>query len=224
MLGTASTARARHRRYPMQHQFTRFPSPAYNQSVVDRFWSYVAIADTDDCWLWQASGKGKGYGQIGGYSGGKQWMMQAHRLAWEISSGPIPDGLFVCHTCDNRTCVRNDDEGWYEVNGILHPRRGHLWLGTAKDNADDMMAKQRNMQITRPETIARGERSGKRTHPETIARGEEHGRAKLSDADVRGIRHRKANGAILRELAAEFGVSMSAISRIARSDTWPHVK
>jgi hypothetical protein len=51
----------------------------------------------------------------------------AHRFAWEIEHGEIPDGLVVRHTCDNALCVRAD----------------HLHLGTNRDNIDDMLAKQR---------------------------------------------------------------------------------
>jgi len=51
----------------------------------------------------------------------------AHRLAWEEAKGPIPDGLFVLHRCDVRGCINVD----------------HLFLGTAKDNTHDMMAKGR---------------------------------------------------------------------------------
>lgn len=77
------------------------------------------------CWLWDGRYSNAGYGTYGG--GRARERVQAHRLAWEEMNGPIPDGLFVLHKCDVRGCVNVD----------------HLFLGTAKDNTRDMMAKGR---------------------------------------------------------------------------------
>ncbi len=67
----------------------------------------------------------RGYGRITAW--GRRGQL-AHRVAWEIANGPIPNGLFVCHACDNPPCCRI----------------GHLWLGTNSDNARDMVQKGRN--------------------------------------------------------------------------------
>lgn len=65
-----------------------------------------------------------GYGQI--HKDGKT--AYAHRVAYEIANGPIPDGLFVCHSCDNRKCMNPE----------------HLFLGTYLDNIGDMVGKNRH--------------------------------------------------------------------------------
>jgi hypothetical protein len=61
----------------------------------------------------------------------------AHRLAWIDAYGSIPAGLYVCHHCDRKLCVRPD----------------HLFLGTAQDNSRDMIAKGRHGQWTHPEAF-----------------------------------------------------------------------
>ena len=90
-------------------------------SIEDRFWRHVS--KTDSCWVW-TGGLSSGYGSMntgGGYAG-------AHRVSWELHFGPVADGLFVLHKCDNRGCVRPD----------------HLFLGTHEDNMSDMRSKGRS--------------------------------------------------------------------------------
>jgi len=93
-----------------------------NQHDIERFMQKVIKGD--GCWLWTASLRGKtGYGAF--KISGK--VMDAHRLSYMIHKGEIPEGMLVCHTCDNRQCVNP----------------AHLWLGSYRDNWMDAINKGR---------------------------------------------------------------------------------
>lgn len=74
-------------------------------SIDTRFWSKVAIGEPDACWEWQGGGP-PGYGRFTvRCKGGGQKTFGAHRLAYMLVYGPIPEGFDVCHSCDNPPCV-----------------------------------------------------------------------------------------------------------------------
>lgn len=94
-------------------------------SIESRFWEKVV--KTDSCWLWVGAKSQAQYGQILGetYTGRRKRNVLAHRASYIMHFGPIPAGIFVCHACDTKLCVRPN----------------HLFLGTRKDNAQDAAAK-----------------------------------------------------------------------------------
>ena len=94
-----------------------------------RFWENVD--KSGDCWNWTGSLYTTGYGRM---PIGTSIHTGAHRWSYEHHKGEIPDGMHVCHHCDNQRCVNPD----------------HLWLGTNKDNIEDCVSKDRH---------TRGERS-----------------------------------------------------------------
>jgi hypothetical protein len=95
---------------------------AYSRQRLMDFWSHVQLPD--GCWVWGAATFDTGYGM---FSAGEK-TVRTHRYVWEAIYGPIPDGLDVCHHCDNPPCVRPD----------------HLFLGTDQTNTDDKVAKRRH--------------------------------------------------------------------------------
>lgn len=117
-------------------------------STRERFWDKVVKEPLT--WRWTAAVNNKGYGNFLLSKTPPKWVL-AHHFAWWDSTGYWPKRheivLHACDvTCDTPLCVRNDDEGIYEIPGRPHPlpRRGHLALGTQADNVADMMIKGRH--------------------------------------------------------------------------------
>src|SRR5262245_56068801 len=104
-------------------------------TVEERFWRKVERGDASVCWPWKAA-RSSGYGvlRVAGRN------IRANRLAWELTHGPVPPGLWVLHRCDNPPCCNP----------------AHLFLGSNEDNVRDMQSKGR----ARPPLPRRGA-----THP-----------------------------------------------------------
>lgn len=133
----------------------------------------------------------------------------AHRVAWTLSNGAIPDGLCACHRCDNPPCCNP----------------AHLFLGTRADNNADKVAKGREAKGENFRArLKRGDLHGMRLHPERRPRGERHGMALLTEEKVRSIRAQHAIGGVTyAELAAQFGVKHRTIEAVISRQTWKAV-
>src|SRR6267143_986186 len=112
-----------------------------NATIEERFWDKVLKTPT--CWLWQGQKRGTGYG---GFSLNGTQRILAHRMAWKLTFGSIPEGLCICHACDNILCVNPN----------------HLWLGTHKANMVDMNRKGRNRALP---YLAQPHPRGPKGHP-----------------------------------------------------------
>lgn len=154
----------------------------------------------DACWPWIGSTNGKGYGQFLMGPGKPRRIFLAHRLAYFLSTGVDPGSMCVCHKCDNPLCQNP----------------AHLWLGTKIQNLHDCMAKGR---------FTNGDVHHWRRHPERIMRGETNRQSKLTDAKVIEIRRLYATGEFTHEdIAAQFGVSRTAVLNVVNRISWAHVK
>lgn len=101
-------------------------TPKRGVGLHERFWASIdQSGGSDSCWTWTAGGHVNGYGEL---RAGRR-LVRAHRLAWEIANGPIPDRMHVLHSCDNPPCC----------NPL------HLSVGTNTDNHRDMVNKQRHV-------------------------------------------------------------------------------
>lgn len=160
------------------------------QSTAARFWSKVDRSG--ECWTWTAACDRKGYGRMRfprRHEG-------AHRVSWELTNGPIPEGMFVCHRCDNPPCVRPD----------------HLFLGSHRDNMADMFAKGRD---SHPPTFY-GDAHWIKRHGDHRPKGGAHPQAKLTDAEVAEVRRMVAAGSTQASLCRQYGISKTHMSRIVR--------
>lgn len=119
--------------YPNGHLFLGTRPDRRSRAVTERLEAWL-VDQPNGCREFDGTRTKFGYGQIG--VGGK--MVLAHRLAWELANGPIPDGLCVLHHCDNPPCCQTEPTPGYPD--------GHLFLGTNADNSADRDAKGRHGQ------------------------------------------------------------------------------
>lgn len=162
-------------------------------SSLDRFIAKVVKQESSECWIWTGGKNQSGYGVF--RPNRPASMMLAHRFAWTEYNGEIPEGLFVCHHCDNRACVNPN----------------HLFLGTHQDNMDDMVCKNRCGQVgPKPEITTKLQNQKadiltRRTNGETLS-----SIAKSFNCDPMTVRR--------------FLISIGAYSRLPGGPKLPHNK
>ncbi len=207
-----------------------------------RFWKKVnkdgpiVRPELGPCWIWTGSIDIGGYGHL--YFGGRgSKEAKAHRIAWLLVNGPIPNGLLVLHKCDNRPCIRPD----------------HMFIGTAGDNARDAVAKGRwrmgerngNAKLTDadvPEIRRRLAAGEKQRDLAAVFKVSQHliglvnrghrgsgavkpRQLKLNPEMVIHLRTRYAKGGVSHsQLATELGVSKSTIGQALSRRHWSDIE
>lgn len=172
-------------------------------TMEQRFWMKVDRRGPDECWPWKGTKLRHGYGVL--YKPGKtSEYVRAHRFSWSLVNGPIPDGMVICHRCDNPNCVNP----------------AHLFVGSIADNNHDRNAKGRDGRAV-------GEANGAHTHPEKVARGSGHYAARLTDAQVAAIRLAKPATGVHQaaaRVADEYGISKAHVIHIWYGYKWKHLE
>ena len=152
------------------------------RQLKDRFLEKIKTAE-GGCVEWQASKDGHGYGQMSCHKGASP--LKAHRVSYELFVGEIPHGMHVLHKCDNPACVNPE----------------HLFLGTHKDNMEDMVLKNRQQRISRP--------------------GEESHQALLTWSEVNEIRALYLTGKLTyKDLSCKYPVKPCTLMKIVRNKLW----
>lgn len=145
------------------------------RNIISRFFSFVEESD-NGCWRWIGGISGNGYGNFSichkSYT--------APRVSYKMFIDEIPDGMYVCHICDNPACVNP----------------GHLFIGTHRENLDDMLKKGRS------------------------AKHEKNSHCKLTYDQVIEIREKYKSGILTPQLAREYKIGQSQAVRIVRGYSW----
>ena len=156
----------------------------------ERFEDKYIPEPNSGCWLWNTTVNNAGYGIVKN----NNKVMVAHRASYELYCEPIPDGMIICHKCDNRSCVNPD----------------HLFVGSYKDNTHDMISKGRRYTGDRS-VIMRGN---------TNSQGSKNASAKLTEKQVIAI-YRDTRTA--KEIAADYSINANGVYRIKNGTRWKHI-
>jgi hypothetical protein len=184
--------RAANLRYQLKHRPPKNRKFRKNGQPIDKqaMMSCLKVNETTQCWEWQRAKKAAGYGQLVDHLGNPKI---AHRVAWELFVGPVPEGMCVLHHCDNPPCCNPE----------------HLFLGTYQDNRRDCVNKRRHWQAVHPELIPRGE-----DNPNASLTTDQVKSIKRMHTD---------DGLSQREIGRRTGVDYRSVHKIINGKTWRHV-
>lgn len=170
------------------------PKGIYDRkSKEERFWEKVDTKEEDECWLWNCSLDKDGYGDYSMMKDGKKKTVKAHRfsLMMKLNNFDLPSSVFARHTCDNRKCV--------------NPK--HLIEGTAKENSQDMIARNRSLK-------GEDNKASKITN-EIAKKIKEEYQAEV-DAGKKYGSHRR--------IASKYNIDFQIVNRIVCGQTWKHIE
>ena len=212
-----------------------------------RFWSKVLVLGEDECWIWTGCCDVNGYGHL--TLNGKTW--RAHRLAYLLANGFIPEGMQINHRCNNRKCVnpRHLKTGTHQDNSNDMTRAGRQATGETHGRTeltDAQVSEIRNLYATGDYSQREiGERFGVASNTISFIiagktwvhaggasdawqgerhKGEKNVNAKLDAAKVREIRALHAQGGITyAALGRHYGVSNVAIRNAVKRISWKHI-
>lgn len=125
--------------------------------------------DNKSCWVWDSHWRGKGYGVLSC----NDKLYYVHRLSYRLFHGEIPPGKMVCHTCDNPKCFNPE----------------HLWIGTSKENQQDM-----------------------------IKKGRKFSTQKITNDQVEKLRKDRSDGNSIRVLCEVYSISRAHCQRIVNNE------
>ena len=145
------------------------------------FWDNVR--KTRGCWYWTGARSHHSRSKLHRY--GRFGKNKAHRISYELKFGKIPKGMCVLHKCDNPPCV--------------NPK--HLFLGTRRDNAHDMIKKGRGARLV----------------------GSKSPNAILNNKIVGKIRRKYSSGIMPKQISEELDVKLCTVHSVCYRKTWRHL-
>lgn len=169
---------------------------ARHKPAIERFNERCGVPHlVTGCIEWIGNRRPDGYGRM--HINGMD--TAAHRAAWMLFRGEIPEAMFVCHHCDNPGCVNVE----------------HLYIGTPQDNMDDMVRRGRDAAKKYPD---KWPRILQKMHSVTkVHKGDLNPNARITATDAAAIR---ASKEMTKVLVERYGVTRQTIQSIRRGDTW----